>query len=118
MPPPARANADIARDILDLAFRLESGRRLPVLTRFEAPITLRLTGRPTPELAAALDRLLARLRPAGLHPPGAEAAPGFPVSPRRDAVPRGLVRAAEPAAWGPPRQAGGHLLVAGGRRAP
>jgi hypothetical protein len=62
MPPPGRANADIARDILDLAFRLESGRRLPVLTRFEAPITLRLTGRPTPRLAADLDRLLARLR--------------------------------------------------------
>ena len=62
MPPPARANADIARDFLDLAFRLESGRRLPVLTRFEEPITLRLTGRPTPRLAADLDRLLARLR--------------------------------------------------------
>ncbi|MFP4326795.1 MAG: DUF2927 domain-containing protein [Paracoccaceae bacterium] len=60
--PPRRANADIARDFMDLAFRLESGKRLPVFTRFEGPVSVRLTGRPSPGLRADLRRLLARLR--------------------------------------------------------
>ena len=38
------SNADIARDFLDLAFRLESGRELPVLTRFEGTIRVLMTG--------------------------------------------------------------------------
>ncbi|MEC7964309.1 MAG: ATP-dependent transcriptional regulator, partial [Pseudomonadota bacterium] len=41
---PQVSNTDLARDILDLAFQLESGRQLPRFTRFEGPITLRLTG--------------------------------------------------------------------------
>ena len=60
--PPARANADIARDFMDLAFRLESGRRLPVFTRFEGPVTVRLTGRSSAGLRGDLRRLLDRLR--------------------------------------------------------
>ena len=60
--PPQRANADMAQDFLDLSFRLETGRDLPVLTRYEGPITLRVTG-PAPASATRdLDALLARLR--------------------------------------------------------
>ena len=61
--PAGRSNTAIARDILDLTFQLESGRTLPVLTRFEGPITIRVTGGPIPPtLSRDLDRLIARLR--------------------------------------------------------
>jgi len=57
-----RANTEIARDFLDLSFRLESGRHLPVLSRFEGPVTVRLVP-PAPPLASEdLDALLGRLR--------------------------------------------------------
>ncbi|RKF15441.1 DUF2927 domain-containing protein [Roseovarius spongiae] len=59
---PARANSDIARDFIDLAMQLESGRALPVLTRFEGPITVRVTGAAPPTLMPDLGRLLHRLR--------------------------------------------------------
>jgi hypothetical protein len=61
-PPVTRSNESIARDFMDLAFELESGRRLPVLSRFEDPITVRVVGAAPPTLAADLRRLLARLR--------------------------------------------------------
>ncbi len=57
-----RSNADIAEDYLDLLFQMESGRELPILTRFEGPITLRVAGTPPPTLMTDLTRLLARLR--------------------------------------------------------
>ena len=60
--PSYRANSDIARDFLDLAFNLESGRSLPTLTRFEGPISVRVTGRPSAGLGSDLNRLLHRLR--------------------------------------------------------
>jgi hypothetical protein len=60
--PPARSNAGIAADFLDLSFRLESGRELPVFTRFEGPVTVRVVGPAPPTLSGDLDRLLARLR--------------------------------------------------------
>ncbi len=60
--PPTRSNAAIARDFLDLSFQLESGRELPVLTRFEGPISVRVTGRVPPSLGPDLARLLSRLR--------------------------------------------------------
>ncbi|HEY9019328.1 DUF2927 domain-containing protein [Seohaeicola sp. SP36] len=56
------ANADLQRDFVDLSFMLESGRTLPVFTRFEGPITVRVTGNPPPTLASDLNRLLFRLR--------------------------------------------------------
>nr|WP_212769821.1 DUF2927 domain-containing protein [Thalassovita mangrovi] len=59
---PKASNADIARDFLDLAFKLESGRELPVLTRFEGPITLRVTGKAPISLGIDLETLLSRLR--------------------------------------------------------
>ena len=36
---PTRSNAAIARDFLDLSFQMESGRLIPVLSRFEGPVT-------------------------------------------------------------------------------
>ena len=59
---PVASNSDIARDFLDLAFSLESGRPLPTLTRFEGPITVRVTGQPPASLGPDLKRLLHRLR--------------------------------------------------------
>ncbi|MEM6311989.1 MAG: DUF2927 domain-containing protein [Pseudomonadota bacterium] len=65
--PVQTSNADLARDFLDLAFRLESGRALPVLTRFEGPIRLRVTGKPPGAFGPDLTRLLYRLqREAGI----------------------------------------------------
>ncbi|MFC3615043.1 DUF2927 domain-containing protein [Lutimaribacter marinistellae] len=59
---PSRSNANIAADFLALHFELESGRELPIMTRFENPITVRVTGAPPPSLQADLARLLSRLR--------------------------------------------------------
>nr|WP_132860393.1 DUF2927 domain-containing protein [Shimia isoporae] len=60
--PPARSNREITRDFLDLSFALESGRALPYFTRFEGPITVRVTGKPPANLMADLNSLLTRLR--------------------------------------------------------
>lgn len=59
---PQRANRDIMRDFLDLSFQMESGRTLPRFSRFEGPVTVRLTGAPPARLATDLDRLIDRLR--------------------------------------------------------
>lgn len=59
---PERSNAQIARDIVALGFRLESGRSLPVLSRFEGPVTLGLTGAIPPLAILETDRLIARIR--------------------------------------------------------
>ncbi len=62
-PAPGRSNGSIAADFLDLSFALENGRQLPVLTRFETPVTIRLTGMtPGAVTERDLDSLLARLR--------------------------------------------------------
>lgn len=60
--PPARSNAEMVQDFLDLSFRMESGRQLASLSRFEGPVSLRVTGSPAPSLNADLDALLRRLR--------------------------------------------------------
>ncbi|WP_170363282.1 DUF2927 domain-containing protein [Ruegeria arenilitoris] len=60
--PPARSNTNIAADFVDLHFSLESGTALPVFTRFEGPITVRLTGAPAPTMRSDLTRLLTRLQ--------------------------------------------------------
>ena len=60
--PVQRSNAAIAADFLDLSFELESGRQLPVLTRFEGPVTIRVTGRAPAVLSGDLNRLVGRLR--------------------------------------------------------
>lgn len=59
---PTRSNNDLALDFIELSFQMESGRKLPILTRFETPITVRVTGAPPATLGADLKRLIARLR--------------------------------------------------------
>lgn len=67
-PPPSRSNREIARDFLDLSFMMESGRILPIMTRFEGPITLRVTGKIPASLGPDLKHLLSRLnREAGIQ---------------------------------------------------
>ncbi|MGB3243030.1 MAG: DUF2927 domain-containing protein [Sulfitobacter sp.] len=59
---PVRSNNDLALDFIELSFQMESGRDLATLTRFEGPITIRVTGNPPATLGADLKRLIARLR--------------------------------------------------------
>ncbi|MCF6232122.1 MAG: DUF2927 domain-containing protein [Rhodobacteraceae bacterium] len=59
---PIQSNGNIAADFLDLSFQLESGRALPVFTRFETPVTVRISGTPPPSLQPDLKRLLHRLQ--------------------------------------------------------
>jgi len=59
---PRTPNNHLVQDFLELSFEMESGRQLAVLTRFEGPISLRVTGRPAPTLEADLRGLLGRLK--------------------------------------------------------
>ncbi|WP_240686526.1 DUF2927 domain-containing protein [Aliiroseovarius marinus] len=59
---PIRSNSLIMGDFLDLSFQLESGRPLPVLSRFEGPISVTVAGRAPARMQADLDQLLTRLR--------------------------------------------------------
>jgi len=59
--PPSRSNTDMAQDFLDLAFQMESGRAVPVMTRFETPISVRETGMIPGSLVPDLRALLTRL---------------------------------------------------------
>jgi hypothetical protein len=59
---PQRPNSEIAGDFLDLAFQMETGQPLPVLTRFEQPITVNAVGNIPAHMHRDLDLLLARLR--------------------------------------------------------
>jgi hypothetical protein len=59
---PTRPNREIAQDFLDLSFRMESGRTIPYLTRFEGPIRVRTTGDVSDIMLHDLKILLGRLR--------------------------------------------------------
>lgn len=59
---PSKSNSEIARDFIDLSFRLESGRTLPRFSRFEGPISVKVTGAPSASLNRDLTRLIYRLR--------------------------------------------------------
>ena len=92
---PARSNREIGKDFMDLSFRMESGRPVTRLTRFEAPISVRVTGDVPASLPHDLRALLGRLRTeAGIDifMTGAETASiTIEAIPRRvlnDAVPR------------------------------
>ena len=87
--PPIRSNAEIARDFLELSFRMESGRVLPRMTRYEEPVTLALTGAAPPTATADLARLLDRLR--------AEA--GIDIETVTDPAEAGIVIQFLPRAW-------------------
>ncbi|MEX5729401.1 hypothetical protein Ga0609869_002754 [Rhodovulum iodosum] len=94
---PARPNALIAKDFLDLAFRMESGRELPVLTRFAEPITLRVNGAAPASLGPDLAALLGRLqREAGI---GIRRVPAAaPANITVEIVPRATLQRAVPQA--------------------
>jgi hypothetical protein len=95
--PPIRSNRSIAADFLDLSFQLESGRALPVLTRFESPVTVRVVGPAPPSLSADLDRLLARFRAeAGI--PISRVSPSGPASITVEIITRGELQRAVPQA--------------------
>ncbi|MFK5998317.1 MAG: DUF2927 domain-containing protein [Rhodobacterales bacterium] len=57
-----RSNIDIANEFLDLSFALESGQDLPVLSRFDGPITVAITDKAPANVVHELDLLVARLR--------------------------------------------------------
>ena len=57
-----KSNNDLSLDFIELAFRMESGKDLSVLTRFEGPVSIRVTGAPPPTLRPDLTRLINRLR--------------------------------------------------------
>ncbi len=57
-----RPNGQIAQDFMDLEFHLESGLALPVLTRFDGPISIAMTGTVPPTARTDLAHLIARLR--------------------------------------------------------
>ena len=59
---PTRSNGNIAADFLDLHFQLESGRALPVFTRFETQVSVRVTGNAPSGFDKDLNQLLTRLR--------------------------------------------------------
>jgi hypothetical protein len=83
--PALRSNREIAADILDLGFYMESGREIPRFSRFDGPVTLHLAGNPPPGAVAEIDRLLARLRrEAGIDI--ARSADGVPPAARRITV--------------------------------
>ncbi len=56
------ANADIARDFLELAFEMESGKKIPRLSKFDGPVTVAFAKAPPPQFQADLATLLARVR--------------------------------------------------------
>jgi hypothetical protein len=60
--PPQRSNPEMARDFIDLSFRLESGRVLDRFTRFERPVTVTMKGAIPPTAPQDLARVTGRLR--------------------------------------------------------
>ena len=61
-PVPERSNKDMARDIIDLQFRMESGRPIPVLSRFDGPITVAMAGEVPPTAPPELAKVIARFQ--------------------------------------------------------
>ena len=92
---PIRSNNDLALDFIELSFQLESGRDLPVFTRFEGPISVRVTGQPPASLGSDLRRLMHRLRTeAGIDI--YEASPSATANITIEAVSRAQIRRALP----------------------
>lgn len=84
---PSRSNAEIAHDFLDLEFRMESGRAIPNFSRFEGPITIRLTGDVPPTAPAEMSHLINRFRteaglPVSFAQPGDNASITIEFQPR------------------------------------
>jgi hypothetical protein len=93
---PTRSNREVGKDFMDLSFRMESGRPVTRLTRFEAPVTVRVTGDVPPSLTPDLRILLGRLRTEAnidISMTGAQTA-----SITIEAIPRAVLNAAVPRA--------------------
>jgi hypothetical protein len=60
--PVTRNNPEMGQDFLDLSFRLESGRAIAAMSRFEGPISVRVAPGAPATLIADLESLLGRLR--------------------------------------------------------
>ncbi len=58
----ARANVDLVRDFLELAFEMESGKKIEHLSRFKGPITIALAADAPPRFEADLTELIQRLK--------------------------------------------------------
>ena len=58
----ARSNADIRSEFLDFHFELESGRTIPLFSRFEGPISIAYAAPPNQIAASELSALVSRLR--------------------------------------------------------
>ncbi len=95
--PATRPNSEIAQDFLDLSFRMESGRNVAQMTRFEGPITVRATGATNPTMIRDLEELLARLRTQAKLDIRM-VSPDQPASITIEAVPRAVLSAAVPKA--------------------
>ena len=94
---PTRSNVEIAQDFLDLSFRMESGRAVPQLTRFQGPITVRITGATNDTMVRDLEKLLGRLRKeAGINIKMVAA--DQPAAINVQALPRATMQAAVPRA--------------------
>ena len=91
-----RPNTEMAADFLDLEFRMESGRAIPVITRFDGPITIALTGDVPPSARGELARVMGRFRAeAGLD---VQLATGSDASITIDFQPKSQLRRAVPSA--------------------
>jgi len=94
---PRVPNAVIARDFLDLVFRLENGDEVPVFSRFEGPVTVGVRGAAPATLEGDLERLIGRLRrEAGIDI--RRAADGGPASITVEAIPRASIQRFAPSA--------------------
>ncbi len=93
--PALRSNREMAEDFIDLTFRLESGRVVPRMTRFEQPISVRVSGAVPPTMMPDLRALLGRINAeAGIDifltsaPEAAITIVAVPQAEMRRAVPR------------------------------
>ncbi len=91
------SNADLARDFLELSFNMESGKRLPRLTRFETPVTVAFDRPQNAQFQADLSDLLGRVRKeAGIDI--RQGATGTTANITIFTLPRRILRAAVPKA--------------------
>ena len=94
---PNRSNGQIAQDFLDLEFHMESGLVLPVLTRFDGPVTIGMAGNVPPTAPGDLALLMTRLRnEAGLDV--VPASPGSAALITIDFEPQAVLKQLEPTA--------------------
>ncbi len=95
--PSLRPNQQISQDFIDLEFHMESGLALPVLTRFEGPISVTMTGHVPASAPDDLAKLVSRLRSEAAIDIRF-AAPGSPATITIEFLPKDTLRHLEPTA--------------------